>query len=283
LTIPSSLPLAGKRVVVTRAPEQAEELVRRLHQLGAEVLLLPAVRFGEPEDSAPLDQAILGLESFDWIVFTSANAVRFLIARCRALRLDRWLGAEAEPLDSSAKLRAPKLAAVGPATAEALEKEGLRALFVSGTFRGEALAAELGPQLAGKRVLLPRSDRSNDLLPAALRAAGAEVVNVVAYRTSAPGLLSAEAAGAVVRGDVDVLTFLSPSAFHHLADEFGIAALLRLSSRVALAAIGPTTAAAIREAGLPVEIEAREATPASLVAAIHDYYAQRQPSGVKSP
>ena len=261
-------PLAGKRVVVTRAPEQAEELIRQLKELGAEVLLLPAVSFTDPQDFAALDEAIDLLSQFDWLLFTSQNAVRFFAKRCRVR--GRMPGAQ------------PWVAAVGPATAVAAEKEGFRVDFVAARFRGQALAEELGPRLAGKRVLLPQSDRAGGDLPAALGVGGAEVTPVVAYDTVGPGSFDWRVSSAIDRGDVDVVTFMSPSAFHQIAEEVGMEALRQVRGRVALAAIGPVTAAAIRDAGLEAEIEGREATTAALVAAIADYFAQRFASGVKS-
>ncbi len=265
------LPLAGKRVVVTRGAEQARELVAALAELGAEVLLLPAVEFGDPADPAPLDRAIRSLDSMDWLIFTSQNAVRFFAKRCRALGL---------PATQDPKLQ---IAAVGPATASAAEQESFQVDWVAREFRGEALAAELGGRLAGKKVLLPRSDRAAEDLPALLRAKGAEVLDVVAYRTLAPEPQDSDAADRVRRGDADVLTFFSPSAFHHITEMIGLEVMQRFAERGALAAIGPVTARAIREAGLPVEIEAPEATTASLVAAIARYYDERLPSGVKLP
>ncbi len=264
------LPLAGKRVVVTRAPEQAGELVRQLAQLGAEVLLLPSVSFADLLDSEPLDGAIELLPHFDWLLFTSQNAVRFFAKRCRELGRVPAAGR-------------PLVAAVGPATAAAAEKEGFQVNYVAGRFRGKALAEELGHRLTSKRVLLPRSDLAGPDLPAVLGGEGAEVVEVIAYRTVAPESFDLRASDRVRRGDVDVVTFMSPSAFHHFVDEVGLETLRRVTERAALAAIGPATAGAIREAGLAVEIEAREATANAFVAAIADFFAQRLPSGVKSP
>jgi uroporphyrinogen III methyltransferase/synthase len=272
LAITEQRPLSGKRIVVTRTAEQARELVRRLEQLGAEVLLLPAVTFGDPQDTAPLDQAILSLRDFDWILFTSMNAVHFFSKRCR-MRGDNngWPLLAARPL----------VAAVGPATATAAEEEGLRVEYVASQFRGEALAAELGARLAGKRVLLPRSDRAGSDLPAALRAGGAEVVDVIAYHTGLPRSFDRRISDAIRRGQVDVVSFFSPSAFHPVMDLVGLETLRRLAGQVVLAAVGPVTARAIRRVGLPVEIEAQEATAAALVAAICNYFVPRLSSGVK--
>jgi len=256
--------------VVTRAPEQAGELVRELKQRGAEVLLLPAVRFVEPQDTQPLDEAIHSLSRFDWVLFTSQNAVHFFCRRCQELGL-AW------PSRSR-----PHIAAVGPVTAAAAREQGLALDYVASRFRGEALAEELSQALSGKSVLLPRSDLARGGLPAALRAAGAKIVDVVAYQTisgdpSADGLFDR-----IRQGEVDVVSFASPSAFRHLGEALGAEALQKLAGRVLFAAIGPTTARAIREAGAAVEIEATQSTSAGLACAIAEYFGPRAPSGVKS-
>jgi uroporphyrinogen-III synthase len=233
-------------------------LARRLEELGAEVLLLPMLRFTEPPDTSELDQAIGVLDQFDWLLFTSANAVRFFLARCRVL--DRW----PQPL--------LRIAVVGAATQDALEAEGLRASVAPREFRGEALAAEMESEVAGRRILLPRSDQAGDELPRLLRQAGALVTDVVAYSTAQPDFAGGPVFEALLRGNADALTFFSPSAFRFFAGTFGREALLRLSSRVALAAVGPVTAAAIREAGLPVAVEAIQSTTAALVAALERHF-----------
>ncbi len=263
-------PLEGKRVVVTRAPEQAQELVHELESLGAEVFLLPTVGFRETEDTAPLDKVLRELSSFDWILFTSQNAVRFFAKRCRALGLD------------PGKVQSERLrvAAVGPATAHAAREEGFRVYWIASRFRGEALARELREDVTGKKVLLPRSDRAADELPEALREAGAVVCDVVAYCTVVPEASDGDALARIRGGEADVVTFASPSAFHHFVDLLGADKVPGVAQRVKFAAIGPTTAGAIREAGLPVEIEAAEATSVGLARTIANYFEQN--AGVKS-
>ena len=252
-------------MVVTRAREQAGELAARLEQLGAEVLLLPTVSFASPEDPSSLDAAIARLSEFDWIFFTSSNAVRFFARRKQ----------ESAARATDAELAHLKVGAVGPATAEAARKEGFRVDYVAGNHSGEALAGELGERIRGCRVLLPRSDRADQRLPCALREAGAQVTDAVTYRTAAPQKLDPEAIGRVRSGEVDTILFASPSAFFNLWDSIPAAELAALSARVQLAAIGPTTARALRDSGVRVEIEAVDAT--ALAEAIADYY-RRQPS-----
>jgi uroporphyrinogen-III synthase len=269
LTTNNHKPLAGKRVVVTRAPEQAQEFVRELEQYGAEVILLPMVSYADPENFEPLDAALRELASFDWILFTSQNAVSFFSKRCRAL------GIEPRPANSEK----PKIAAVGPATARAVAKEGMPLYLVAGQFDGAALAKDLRKPVNGKKVLLPRSDRARADLPAALRSAKAKVTEVIAYRTVASSGLDARQAGGT-DGVADVYAFASPSAFSAFADVTDAESLRGLCKSARFAAIGPTTAAAIREAGFPVEIVAEESTSAGLAAAIAKYFEQH--SEVKS-
>jgi uroporphyrinogen-III synthase len=265
----SRLPLEGRRIVVTRAPEQAGELVAQLRQLGGEVLLLPTVSFGPPENWAPLDEAIRDLSSFDWVFLTSQNAVRYFCERCRELNV--------KPMASASR---PQYASVGPATAKAAEASGIAVARTASQFRGEALARELGAELSGKRVLLPRSNRARPDLPQALRAAGATVVDVIAYRTMPASPADETVLEEMRAGRVEVIAFASPSAFHHLAEELGLDEMRAISGAAAFAAIGPVTAKAIRENGCNVAIEAEESTGEGLVRAIVEHF-ERQGARVK--
>jgi uroporphyrinogen-III synthase len=253
-------PLGGKRIVITRAAEQARDLMTRLETMGATVLLFPAVSFSEPSDTLDLDRAIRSLGDFHWILFTSANAVRFFAGRCRKLGVEPSHGVSF------------RCAAVGPATASAVAAEGFSVDHVAKEFVGTALARELAASLAGKKVLLPRSARAGADLPKALKAAGAEVTEVVAYHTGGVGAIDPAVMRAVRDGEVDVISFFSPSAVENMRGELGEAALSHLAANAALAAVGPVTAAALRGAGLPVAIEAPFATAESMATAIADYF-----------
>ncbi len=245
----SDKPLAGKRIVITRAPAQSVELAAALEKLGARVISLPLVAFAPPKDKRPLDSALRSLARFDAILFLSRNAVRYVCERCGEL------GIKGDILASPNRL----IAAVGPATAEEAARKGWRVSFVAENRTGESLAHELGGHLAGRNVLLPRSDRGDERVPSALRDAGANVTEVVAYRTIAPEALDPEIIGSVRRGDVDAIVFASPSACHNFRASVGAEALKQISERVHFAAIGPSTARAIRESGARVDIEVNEA------------------------
>ena len=164
---------------------------------------------------------------------------------------------------------------VGHATRAALEALGLRAAFMPRASSAEALAAELAGIVIGKRVLVPRSDRATDEFVTALQSAGAIVTAVVAYRTAMPETLDAAVLETIRHGDADAVAFFSPSAFHHFASALGIDGVRELRGRVAFAAIGPTTASAMRGAGVPVAVEATDANADSLVAALQRYFAPR--------
>jgi uroporphyrinogen-III synthase len=256
----ASGPLAGKRIVVTRAVEQSRELLARLESMGATVLLFPAVSFSEPSETAELDRAIRSLGKFDWILFTSANAARFFAHHCRILGVDPSQGGTYQ------------CAAVGPATASAVAAEGFPVDHVAQEFLGTALAHELSASIAGKKILLPRSERARPDLPDALKAAGAEVTEVVAYHTGGVGVIEPVVMRAIQELQVDVISFFSPSAIENMRGELGEELLFRLGAKAALAAVGPVTAAALRSAGLRVAIEAPLATAESIAVAIANYF-----------
>lgn len=264
--------LAGVRVVITRAMEQAQEVAGRLRDLGAIPLMLPAVSFAPPQDFGPLDAAIGALSGFDWLFFTSVNAVKYFAERCGER------GVKPEALRASS--HAPMVAAVGPATSKAATAAGFRVDYGAEEFRGMALARELSSRLAGKKILLPRSNRASEDLPAALRASGAQVTDVIAYRTidAVNEEEAAEALQALRTRNADVIAFFSPSGFRSVSEHVGSADL----AAVAIAAIGPVTAEAIREAGYSVAIEARESTASGVIAALVEYFGSKASQGVRT-
>jgi uroporphyrinogen III methyltransferase/synthase len=236
-----------------------------LEELGAEAVLLPLVRFVEPESTAELDQAIRSLATFDWLILTSANAVTFFLGRCRALQC--W------PFSTDGSSDSVKIAVVGSATELALNREGLQASLVPREFSGAGLASELRHAVAKKSVLLPRSDRAGEELPSLLRKAGANVTEVIAYRTVGPASFDHDLLASIRGGQADAVTFFSPSAFREFQNLLGPEALAGWDSRVAFAAVGPVTAEAIRAANLVVAVEAEESTTASLIEGLENYFA----------
>jgi uroporphyrinogen-III synthase len=264
-------PLAERKVVVTRSAEQAVELTKELEALGAEVLLLPLVEFAEAEDAGPLDSALRELESFDWLVLTSGNAARFVALRMSALGLKAPDGAGEKP----------RVAAVGMKTARAAREAGLDVRYIATRQTGAGLAEELRDSVKGARVLLPRSDRAAEDVPVALRGAGADVVEVVAYRTMVAEL-NEDAQNVLEKvkgGEVDVVSFMSGSAFAIFRERLGADELKQIAGKTALAAIGPTTSAAKRKAGVDPRMEAGEQSAAGLALQIGEYFREKRPEG----
>lgn len=246
--------LQGKRVLVTRPHAQASDLVHRLQELGAVPIALPTIRIVAPADAyAGLDAALRQLATFDWIVFTSVNGVVHVWQRLAALGLDP---------QAVARVR---LAAIGPATAEALRERGMGVVVVPERYVAEALLEAI-PAPAGQRFLLPRAAGARDALHIGLCAAGATVVEVHAYDTVAAEF-SAEALALLDHG-VDVLTFTSSSTVRNFVAQVGAERAQALATQAVVVAIGPITADTAHEFGLRVDAVATEYTIAGLVQAL---------------
>jgi uroporphyrinogen-III synthase len=250
--------LAGKRIVITRAAEQSHELIRALESKGATVVVFPLVAFAPPDEWAGLDEQLQRLSDFDAILFLSRNAVRYVFQRSRELGV-HW---------GFAQPKRPFIGTVGRATEAALKEQGVSVDYVAKGHTAESLAREMSAQLAGKSIFLPRGNRGDDDLPEALRQAGARVTEVVAYRTCAPQDVSASTLAEIRGGRVDSVLFFSPSAFHNLCELVLRSELAEISQRVQFAAIGPTTARAIRESGARVAVEAADPSPAAMADAL---------------
>jgi uroporphyrinogen-III synthase/uroporphyrinogen III methyltransferase/synthase len=233
--------LAGRTVVVTRGAGGDDALGDRLRALGAEVLEFPAIALAPAADFGPLDAALRELARFDWVAFASANAVEQTVARLDVLGLTRGLLADR------------RLACVGPATGTRLEALVRAPDLMPSESTGAALAAALARHVRGAAVLVPRAAEGRPELVDGLRAAGANVAAPVAYRTvlAAPGSMAGLGA-LLAAGRVDAVTFASPSAVRGTVAGLG-GDVGRLGG-VLLAAIGPTTAEALREAGFPAGV-----------------------------
>jgi uroporphyrinogen III methyltransferase/synthase len=254
--------LAGKRIVITRSAAQSEALAQEFAARGAVPVVVPLVAFAEPEDFAPLDAAILEIQQFDWMILTSAQAVRALVKRCEELRRN--------VLRSENKLR---IACVGPASAEATRQAGLPVEYVAETHTGAALAEELGNRLRGAKVFLPRSDRANPDLPAALKRYGAQVTEVIAYRTLRPSATDERNLRQIADGTADAVLFFSPSAVQHFAELFGVEQLRGLQDKLTITAVGPVTGNALREAGVRRMALAGDTTAAAVIEALEAHFA----------
>jgi uroporphyrinogen III methyltransferase/synthase len=254
------LPLFGKRVVVTRAREQADTLAALLGALGAGVIELPTIEIRPPSDSAPLERAIARLETYDWLIFTSANGVRFF--------LDRLDGSQHD----LRKLRA-RICAIGPATRSAVEALHLKVDLMGKEYVAESLLESFAAHdLAGKRVLLPRAAVARDLVPVELTRRGALVDVVEAYRTVAPEHL-AERVHEVLALRPNCITFTSSSTVRNLVEACGAEAL----RGIPVASIGPITTETARSLGVEVAAQAKIFTVEGLVDAVTGLYTEMTP------
>jgi uroporphyrinogen-III synthase len=256
-------PLNGKVVIVTRAAAQSNQLCEELNVRGAIVKLLPLVSFAPPENYDELDAALSTIETFDWILFTSANAVQAV--ERRGEELGRVL---------SALVKLPPAAAVGPATSGAAEAAGFSVEFVAADHSGAGLARELGAELRGKKVLLPRSDRANPDLPATLRRSGAIVTEVVAYRNLPPSSTDRNRSHEVLKDGVDGILFYSPSAVQNFLELLGRERLVTVQGRAVMVAIGHATSAALRGAGIQRIARATDTTTKAIVEALEGHLAR---------
>jgi uroporphyrinogen III methyltransferase / synthase len=243
-------PLFGASVLVTRPAHQAAELSEALAELGAQVFLQPAIEILPPADWSAVDRAIERLDDFDWLVFSSANGVRFLLDRILQRRDLRVL----------AKI---KLAAIGSGTADELARYHLRADLVPNEFRAEGLVEALKPVAAGKRLLLARASRGRELLAEQLVAHGAEVEQVVVYVSQDVAGCDPRIGELIGEGKIDWITVTSSAIARSLASMFpGQLASSRLAS------ISPLTSQVLRDLGYAPAAEAQQATTADLLAAI---------------
>lgn len=250
--------LAGRRILVTRAPNQASQLADRLRALGAAPLLIPTIEIGPPVSFAALDAALATLDGFDLVAFTSANGVQAFHRRANLL------GVVPVPR---------RIAVVGPATARAVEAIGLAADLVPPVFTAASLAEVLLPEARGRRILLVLAEQAPATLHAALEAAGASVTVAAAYRNRIPRTAREDLAALFAQpaNSPDAVTFTSASTVGNLLSLLE-AAGLSLPEAVVRASIGPVTSRALRNLGLPPHLEANEPTIPALVDALAAHY-----------
>lgn len=263
-------PLAGRTVVVTRAASQAGEFVSELEHYGAKVIICPTIEIAEPESYERLDEAIDHIYGYDWLIFTSANAIEYFLRRLHARDV------KVEELDEI------KVCAIGQASADKLRDAHVHVDVIPSQSKAEGVFTALSEyvggaeQFQGLNILLPRAAVGRDYLPNALENAGARVDVVTAYRTVVPENLDRGRLSAMLAGGADCIAFTSSSTVKNLALLFDTHDLSNVLTGVTIACIGDVTAATAADYGLKVDIQPSTSTVADLSRAIAEHY--RNPS-----
>lgn len=263
-------PLSGRTVMITRARAQAAEFAAALEAFGARVVACPTIEIVAPDTYAPLDETIENLFGYDWIVFTSANAVEHFLHRLETQ------GKDVSELDGL------RVCAIGEATSERLVAARIHVDVVPQKFQAEGVFAALETYLGGREhfenlnFLLPRAAVARDFLPRALEDAGARVDVVPAYRTVRPETTDrARIEALLVGGGVDCITFTSSSTVHNFAQLFDTRDLRGVLAGVRVACIGEITSQTAAEYGLRTDIQPAEFTAPSLARAVAEFYSRR--------
>ena len=249
-------PLFGKRVLVTRSREQASTLSGLLRRQGAEPIEVPVIKIVPPPNFDELDQALGEVGNYDWILFTSANAVHAVIKRLAELGMD------------VRSLKGPKIGAIGPETAHQIRTYGIGVDFMPSEFVAEAVAREFPEDPTGRYILIPRARQAREALPEALAQRGAHVRTVAAYETLLDDSEARRVKELLDSGGIDIITFTSSSTVRNFTKLAGTL----LPSNIKIACIGPVTAQTARECGLEPDIVADTYTIEGLVEKLVEVY-----------
>jgi len=263
-------PLFGRRIVVTRAREQASEFVEMLEERGAEAIHAPAIRIVPPEDAEPLDAACRSISGFDWLVLASVNAADYFMRRLLAVSDIR-------------ELKGVRICTVGASTADRVTRYGIRVDLMPEEYHAEALidALRATGQIAGRRFLIPKADIAREVLVDELRANGGDVTDVVAYRTllaSTQRDTDQDVYRMLLDRQIDAVTFTSPSSVRNFAEMVGEEQAIDLLRATVVACIGPVTAEAAQQLGIATDVVPERFTIPDLVDALVDHFTSQVPA-----
>ncbi len=241
LTWYETKPLFGKGIVITRPKEQTDDFAALLNERGARVILFPTIRIVAPENYDDLDRAVREIATYDWVIFTSANGVRFFVNRFKELGLD------------IRELKGVQICTIGPGSASVVESYGMTVDIIPDEYISEGVVEAFRRyDMKGKRVLLPRAEVARDVIPDGLADLGARVDAVTAYRTVNSQIDPKELFELIERKKVDVITFTSPSTVNNFIDIIGNGK--KLPEDIKIACIGPVTQRAAEKAGFTVDV-----------------------------
>ena len=258
-------PLFGKRIIVTRSRDQASVFAEMLINAGATPIEFPSIDVVPPASWDELDSALNSIEAFNWVIFTSANAVRFFFERLKTRSMD------------IRSLKGVNLCVVGPKTAEALEQHGLKADLIPTEFKAEGVLAALGGvQVKGRKFLVPRAKVARELIPDKLRELGAEVTVATAYENVRPAADVERVKRLLEEKRIAAVTFTSSSTVNNFVEMLGEKEYKSLMNGAAVACIGPVTAKTAEEYGMKIDIMPRDYTIPALVEAMVEYFARKK-------
>ncbi len=258
-------PLFGKRILVTRGREQSKKMADAISEQGGQPVLFPTISFLPPSDYTQLDNAIRKIGTFDWVIFTSVNGVEKFFQRFFEVQ------------DDIRQMAGPRIAAIGPVTAAAIRKHGLKVHLLAKEFVAEGLLALLPQEeVKGRRFLIPRAEKAREILPESLTAMGGIVEVVAVYRTGLPEQADVnEITSLLSDKKLAAVTFTSSSTVTHFIEMLKGQDLTMLLDGVVVASIGPVTSATLREKGLPAHVEASEYTVEGLVNTLMEHFKAR--------
>jgi len=257
-------PLSGKRILITRAREQADQFTSHLKRLGAEVIVFPTIEIVPPLRWDRVDQAIARLKAYDWVIFTSANGVHYFWQRLK---------------ERGNHFRVPsslKVCAIGPATANQLREKGVRVDYIPREYIAEAILDGFEKMtLQGSQILLARARIARDVLPRGLRKMGAEVDVVEVYRTVKPKGGARRLRQLLADEKIDLITFTSSSTVNHFVELLKKEDLKSALKGIVIACIGPVTTRTAKAWGMRVQIQPEAYTIPALTRAIAEYFTRR--------
>jgi uroporphyrinogen III methyltransferase/synthase len=254
-------PLFGKRILVTRSRAQSGRMAQKISEYGGDPIPFPTISIEKPEDMSPLDDCIRRISAFDWIIFTSVNGVEHFFERFFQLQAD------------IRDMAGPRIGAIGPVTAAAIRKRGIKVDLLAKEYVAEGVLAQLAPdEIHGRRFLIPRAEKARHVLPEGIVQMGGHVEVIPVYRTVLPPDSDIDEMRTMLKNkEVDAVTFTSSSTVDHFVRMLDSNDLQNLLHGVVIASIGPVTSDTIKKHGLWVDAEAREYTIDGLVTALVDH------------